>query len=543
MLVLAPIAAINLLGGFGQFAFGNDHTLPAFQLSPIRFVARAPNALPIRLGPTRSGIVAESLSRFGKTITLRPADNAPVRIDFEATSLGFSLRYVNGLKWEADGEAPPFITWAEGTVGPGVPSAAADWVLLSWQNERPPLLLVFSNPVSLKAEPTENGFSLATGRWMGTVSVRLPLGKRSAATSQAADFGRLLQQVRPILPFASRQAPKALSSAVTPHADGYEVTVRFDAPGAVVPPPAVGNPNVRILSPILEGGPADMAVCASEELRFVVRAPGAFEPGMPVTYRAGLQRPNTSSPEDRILAYLAGNSTPEEAQALSFLAPPMPTFTEPKTSISMPLAPTGEGSYRAALRGLELVAQGKPAHFLDSIFAGIDWVTWQPPGGTSEERENAANALAVAGPYSKSIENRVLAAMANAALSAQSGWQAIRAALYGVGEKPAWLASLRSPLRVMTPGVTSVDAPNGFKLTGLAETTESLDVTVRSDKPIEWIAHTNIARTIIIGIGEQTTIRVWPKTFGEWSLTFRRLEAGSPIPKAAPSPRYNAGRH
>src|SRR5688500_10882930 len=147
MLVLAPaLAASSLIGGFGQFGFGHSHTLPAFDVSPTAFVAHAPNAIQIYLGPERTGIVVESISRFGKSISLRQAGNATVRMDFETTALGFSLRYVNGMEWTAQGEAPPFITWSEGTVGPGVPAAAEGWALLTWRNERPPLLLVFSNP-------------------------------------------------------------------------------------------------------------------------------------------------------------------------------------------------------------------------------------------------------------------------------------------------------------------------------------------------------------------------------------------------------------
>ena len=542
MFILAPVAAVGLMGGFGQFAFGHKHTLPAFDVDPTSFVAHAPNALKISLGPERAGIVTESISRFGKTIALRPTGASQVKMDFETTSIGFSLRYVGGMKWSAEGE-PPFVTWEEGTVGPGVPSAPANWALLTWRTERPPLLLVFSNPVGLTARRTEGGFTLETGRWTGTVAVRLPFGTKNFATSQAADFGGLLQQFRPLLPLVSAPAPRVLSSQVLSHAEGYELVVRFDSPGAAIPPAAVAaieKGSARLLSPTVENGPEGMPICSTEELRIVLRAPGAFAPGTPVTYRGGLLPHKTTGAEDRLLAYITGNADAAGSRALSFVAPLQPMLTEPITGIGMPLASDGSGSYLAALRGAELVAQGKAAGFFDSIFAGVDWVTWQPPGGTPSERANAASVLSIAGPYCKSIDNRAIAAMANAGITEQTAWDAVRTGFYGASEKPAWFASIRSPLRIMTPGVVTADAPNGFKVSGSVETTESFDLEIRSDQLLETASHTNIARTMVVGIGDVTTVRIWPKTFGEWTLTFRRSAAGSPIPKAVPSPRYSA---
>jgi hypothetical protein len=541
MFVLAPaLAASSLIGGFGQFGFGHSHTLPAFDLNPTSFVAHAPNALEVTLGPERAGIVVESLSRFGKTISLRPSGNAPVRMDYETTSLGFSLRYVNGMEWTGDGEEAPFITWSEGTVGPGVPAAAEGWVLLTWRNERPPLLLVFSNPVSLRSERTETGFKVSSPRWTGTVSVRLPFGRRSIATAAAADFGKLLQELRPLLPLVAKQAAKPLSAAVTPHAEGYEVVVRFDGPGAVIPQPAVENEAVRLVSPIVDGGPLAMPLCSTDEMRFVVRAPGVLRAGMPITYRAGWGSHDNNGVENRILAYLTGNISAGDSLDLSLLEPPPMKAIEPVTNIQTPLAVDGSGSYSSALRGLELVAQGKPAAFLDSLYASIDWATWQPAGGSVAERAEAAAALCLAGPYCRSLENRALAAMANAGIPISTGWDALRNAIYGSAAKPPWFAAFNSPLRILSAGIAAVDMPAGIKLSGSRETVESFDVSIASDAPIEIVSTENVSRNLVVGTGEVTTIRIWPQRFGEWSLIFRRSAAGSPIPKAVPSPRYSA---
>ena len=541
MLVLAPaLAASSLIGGFGQFGFGHSHTLAAFDISPTNFIARAPNALPITLGPERAGIVVESLSRFGKAISLRPAGNAPVRIEYETTSLGFALRYVNGMEWTAEGEAPPFITWSEGTVGPGVPAAAEGWALLTWRNERPPLLLVFSNPVSLTAERTEAGFKLVSPRWTGTVSVRLPFGKRSVATAAAGDFGMLLQELKPLLPIVAKPPVNPLGATVKPQAEGYEIAVRFDGAGAVVPPPALDNPAVKLVSPTLAGGPVGMPLCSTEELRFIVRAPGALPVGMPMTYRAGSGFGTTDRPEDRILAYMTGNSSAATSLELGMLMPPTMKATEPFTKIQTPLALDGSGSYAPALRGLEMIAQGRDAAFLDSLFASIDWATWQPAGKDATERADAAAALALAGPYCRNLENRALAAMANAGIGIPTGWDVVRNALYGVNSPPPWFSVLNSPLRILSPGIAVADSPTGFRISGNRETVESFEVSIASDTPIQTVSTENVSRSLIVGVGPVTTLRIWPLKSGEWSLIFRRSTAGSPIPKAVPSPRYSA---
>ncbi|MDQ2987214.1 MAG: hypothetical protein M3R13_10955 [Armatimonadota bacterium] len=545
MLLLTPVAPVGLLSGYGQFAIGHSHTLPAFEVSPSQFTARAPNAFPISLGQERTGIVVTELSRFGKVIAIRPVPMAPTQIDYETTSLGFSMRYVAGMKWSAQGAASPFITWADGTVGPGVPSAPSTWALLTWRSEHPPILLHFSNPASLIAIKTDTGFALEAAGWTGTVRVRLPFGSRSATTSQAADFGKLVGELNVHRELISSEAPKPTSATVTRADNGYLLTVLFDQPGAAVPPAAIAaiEKGLAILrSPIVDNGPSGMPLCATNQLRIFLRAPVPIGPGAPLTFRGGIVAQPTNGQEDRLLAFITGNATSAESFALNTLPPLVTMHTEPITGIGMPFASDGTGSYTASLRAATFVVQGRSAPFIDSIFDGVDWVTWQPPGNSAKERANAAAVLALAGPFCRSIENRAVAAMSNAGIVSASVFDDVRYALYGPGEKPAWCAALYSPIKVLTPGTAASDSQNGFKVFGNVETTEAFDLTIASDQPLVTVSHANVDRTMVIGTGPQTVIRVWPKSFGDWSITFRRSSAGNPIPKGAPSPRYNAAR-
>jgi hypothetical protein len=543
MMLLANLAAASLVSGFGQFAFGHEHRLPAFDVSPTLFTARAPNAIEIKLGPERAGFVVKNLSRFGKVLAIRPKAGSPIQIDYETTSLGFSLRYVAGMTWSADGADPPFITWDEGTVGPGVPSAPSAWALLTWRLERPPILLHFSNPASLKAVKTPTGFTLDCDGYTGSIRVRLPFGSRSIATVSASDFGKVAAELRPLLGLVTADSPKPIGSSIADVENGYELTVKFDSIGAVVPPAAVAaeaSGLARVVSPVLANGPRGMPLCATDELRIFLRSPGPIAPGAPVA--TGNTRTATSSPEDRMLAYITGNATLDESRAFGRQQPLVAMTTEPFTKLGLPLASDGSGAYRASLRGAELVSQGVSAPFLDSIFAGLDWVTWQPPGSTPQERAGAAAALAIAGPFCKSAENRVLSAMANAGITLPTGFDEVRNAMYASTPKPQWLSVMLSPVRVVTPGVVAESLATGIKVSGQAETIESFDLVLSSDQSLEIVGKTNIARVMTIGTGEQTTIRVWVQRAGNWSITFRRSAAGRPIPKAAPSPRYNAGQ-
>jgi hypothetical protein len=543
MLTAIPLAVTALTGGFGQFAIGHSHFLPAFDLSPTEFEAHAPNAIAITIGPERAGFVVTSLSRFGKTVAIRPTAHAPTEIVYETTSLGFGLKYVAGMEWQGPGEAP-FITWKDGTVGPGVPSAPAHWVVLTWPSERPPLLLVFSNPASLIAEKSATGFKLTAEKWTGRIHVRLPLGNRSVATGTAADFGGLLAEVTPLIDLLMQPAPKPLYAKVETVETGYRVIVKFDRQGAVVPPAAleaVANGRAIIESPVIEGGPKEMPLCSTDELVFTVLAPPAASPGTPFAF--GSSSIEASSEEDLVLAYVTGALSAPGSFKLAALPPMVAMYTEPITGIGLPFASDGTGSYRTALRGAVFLAQGKNASFLDSLFAGIDWVTWQPPGSSPQEKANAAAAMAIAGPFCSSLENRAIAAMAGASRKLKTGFDPFLEGVYKSGARPDWAAMLYSPVKVLTAGTSVSTVAGGLRVSGVAETIESFNLTLSSDVPLQIASQQNVERTMTISTGARTTLRVRPKSSGEWSIIFRREAGASPIPKAVPSPRYSEALH
>lgn len=509
--MLAPLVAAGLLTGVGQFAAGHKHDLPAFTVSPSSFVARAPLAVPIKLGPERQGIVIESLSRFGKAIAIRPTGNSQVRMEYETTSLGFALRYEGGMAWSGEGPAP-FVTWAEGTVGPGVPSAPAVWALLTWAEPKPPLLLAFSQPAGLTAQQTESGFTLSTGKWSGVVRVLLPLGTRSVATAEAAEFGRLLRELTKALPLFLSPAPKPVAAAIEEEAASITLTVTFDAPGAAIPPAAVAAAErgaLEILSELHPASPEGMPLVAGKAMTIRLPAPSQFAPGMPLA--AGAPRsepPQGQARQDRLLRYLTGSASVSEASGM------------------------GSSPGDRVLRAVELAVTGAHGRELSDALASVDWVTWLPAGGTE-----AADLMAAGSGWFPTPEARLLGAMMHAA-APEGGFASFREALFGKA-LPAWLEVLNSPMRLLTPGVRADRTADGIEVSG----TDAAEVVLISDQPLTCTPLENCSVGVIARDGTRHTVRVSPQAQGAWRVRFRRSAAGRPIPSWVPGPRYSEGRH
>ncbi|MBA3727582.1 MAG: hypothetical protein H0W86_14410, partial [Armatimonadetes bacterium] len=240
MFLFGSAAAVaGLVGGFGQFGFGHIHELATFHVGPTFFRAKAPGGFDISIGPVRTGFVVTQQSRYAKTLEMRAAPRSPSRIHFETTSLGFSLQYApGGFEMGAKSVAAPFISWSDGTVGPGVPSAASNWALLSWAEARPPILLCFASaPASVTAVEESGGFRLVCKDYVGTVGVPLPFGGESFATVRAADFGEAIAKLKLRVAEMARPAPNVIGVAVEEDAQGLTAVWKFDSPGAIIPLP------------------------------------------------------------------------------------------------------------------------------------------------------------------------------------------------------------------------------------------------------------------------------------------------------------------
>jgi hypothetical protein len=542
-------AAAALAAGFGQFAFVHEHHLFGFDVSPSAF--KVQGGMVFTLGPEREGFVSAKVSRYGKTLSMRPEPGAPTRIAYETGCLGFSLQYRDGMVLTGEGPAP-YLTWFEGSVGPGVPTAKAPWVLMSWGEAKPPILLCFDPPASLDVTATTDGFVLDAGRFSGTVRVRLPFGFEELATPNAAALGAISERLQPLLKELMLPGPALTAAKVFEGEGGVTGVWTFDRAGAVIPPPlveAVHSGQARMFSKTAPG-PSGFVFCAETELRVGFRA-ARLKPGLGFVYGSAPAGPATISEIDpqsvaeAVLAELGGSA---DVRTLDALAEATRAFrrnlkpvVEPLTKTSLPFARDGSGSAIAAAHSLGVDAFGRNSSWFDGLAGSLDWVTLLPAGSSEAERIEAASLMAAAGGLRSDPEDRLLAALANAGAGRRGPLADLRDRLYPAAEAtPAWFAAILSPIRLLTQDARFEQDKLGFAIVGQADSTLGFALHFVADTPVKVVAKDNIGRLVFVSPGPDAVVFVTPAKPGPWRVVFAREGRGAAIPKASPLPPYRA---
>jgi hypothetical protein len=567
MLLSVSLAFVALLSNgepapsFGQFAYGDTHRLAFFEVSPTEFTFLSGKGLRIQF-TERTDHFAQRLSRFDKVITYRPRPAAPLRLRFEATSLGFSLEYRDGFRLVGRGASAPFLTWAEGSVGPGVPTPPTSWALLSWGEPLPPVLLVFSGqPVALRAIEDDEGWRLESAEpYDGWVFVRAPLGEEVVSARSAADLGRLVARVKDKVPTLG-EPPRVIDTFAAGDARGVTVTWRFDRPGAVVPPPATAGANERylkVLSPIERVGTGDAFRCKGAELtiRFIGRrlfSGRSVVSGHPSEEEFALDDPRHIA--EAALAYvwntLSARGEAELRRSLRLWASYAGVDREPATGLPWPGGRDRESLAEYAALCFAERALGSTTERGSALFASLDWLTWLPTGEFDQAREAGAY-LALVGTVSEDAYERAFAAMAQAALragTAQQPFDSLRGEVYPIAAvldlaPPARLQPALSPIRVFGDGVTVSLKEDELSLEGLVTKVEPFDVRLVGVSIVpEVSAKFNMDPPQMSFRDDAVLIKLSPRRVGYWKMSFRLAEAiVRTLPPAAPSPRYNEAR-
>lgn len=564
MLPSVSLALVALLSNgepapsFGQFAYGDTHRLAFFEVSPTEFTFLGGIGARIQFNDGND-YYTQRLSRFDKVITYRPRAGAPLRLRFEATSLGFSLGYRDGFRLFGRGASAPFLTWAEGSVGPGVPTPPTPWVLLSWGEPLPPVLLVFSGqPVALQVIEEGDRWRLeSTGSYGGWVFVRAVLGSEAVSTRTAGDLGRLVARVKDKIPSLG-DPPRLVDVAVSGDARGVTVTWRFDKAGAVVPPPAVASVNARhlkILTPIERVGTGEAFRCQGRELtiRFIGRR--MFAGRAIVTGRAAEEEfalDQATSIAEAAVAYLwntlSARGETELRRSLRIWASYSGVDREPATALPWPGGRDRTSLAEHAALCLAERALGASSERETALFAAVDWLSWLPTGESGRAREAAAY-LALLGAVSEDAYERALGAMAQAALRAgaeEQPFDSLRGEVYPISAAldlapPVRLLPALSPIRVLAEGVTVSFKDGELSLEGLVTKVEPFDVRIAglSAAPKVSAKFNMDAPQVTVRDGAALT-RLTPRRMDYWKMSFRLAEAvARALPAAAPSPRYS----
>lgn len=514
----------------------------------------------------------------------------PAKVRASLLQFGPSLYFEAGIDLRLSCTASPYLSWEEGTVEAGVPTPERQWLLLSFRDRQPPVLIVFEGaPAALRISGKPGDWRLGTaGVYQGWVRFSLPFGTEATQANTAAGLGRLVQRVRAeseiwLGPGATATPPKTVEkwSAV-------EAEVRFSRSFVPLPQPIdlapLGGYPLRVLSKArkldiqLDGVP----VWVAEEPRLLLRLPTRRVPtgrGIGLGSRA-FGPPATVSPIDapsvvelaweNLLSFRDRRVRELSEKTMADYLAQAPSATEPWTRQTMLYAEDGKGMDVLAAHALLMQAMSASNQassegnsFLTSLVWRRDWWTWRIWGPEPALARRTAALASMAAALCPEPERRLEAALLHAGLAAERG-KAIREArakgegdpsfpepyfevrrhLFGAARSPAeespFVRLLLSEIRVY--GDTAFEAAavseRRVAIRWKAEGSSQTTIVLASGYPLKAENGNLAGFQVEQGLGF-TRITVRPKEPGPCEFFLDLPDFATPLPAFVDPPEYD----
>ena len=216
----------------GRFGYTESVDIPGFLVERKGFKVRQDQADWFGFEMPSKIWKPVATDEFSQTVQLTGAGLSPEKARFDLLGAGFSLYFRHGIGLKLTSIQAPYLGWDEGSVGPGVPTPNLQWVLVSFRDSQPPLLLAVQGPKEafrISGKPGDWRLRSATP-YQGWVRVTAPLGLRPFATNTASSLGALTLQVKPLLKYLMDPIPKLLGAEYVD--EPTAVTVSLWAAGA-----------------------------------------------------------------------------------------------------------------------------------------------------------------------------------------------------------------------------------------------------------------------------------------------------------------------
>ncbi len=580
------IATIGAPQAFGRFGFQPLGSAPGFTLSNEGFRVRESSGdfLAFRSPILEPKVQAINDRRF--IVTAKSQRFSPNALSVNLLSPGFELTFPDDFELKVSALSSPILSWPGGSVNAGNPTAESRWILLSFQDPQPPLLLVFDKPIQMQIFGRSGDWQLQTTQpYRGKVRVCLPIGQRRIG-AQVSQIGEAVQQVLAWETQLTAPAPNLVRQEVRQEGNHLIATWTFDRPHAVVP--------VSLLWARLGGYPLELRTGVRESGATLVEGPIAYATESRLIVRFPLLPLFPGRPlalGENSFAHLANASAfdlPSVVElALSNFSPHRDSLTVRSTESTLnefrlnrtsqkELWTQMEVLYGASGEGVDLLAahallwqsalttDGKASRdnaFLSQVLRWRDAFTWRLmiPDHTTRRRATALAALACV--FSPELERKLTGCLLEASLAADRIWVDYQARRklgtpasklvnpldrlrYGVfrpqqgSQFDRFVESLTSGLRVIAPFPVLV-RPNGSKVLlewSVEENDEEL--TLICAWPVQVEPKENIAQiTPVAGLGA-VAIRLTPKGSGKCSLSLHIPEDARALPTLAAAPPY-----
>lgn len=413
-------------------------------------------------------------SEYSQIVGLSGVGRSPSKVRLNLFEPGVAFYCANGLGLKLSTNSPPFVSWANGSVGPGVPTPKVSWLLVSFRNAQPPVLFVFLNgPATFELTGRSGDWTLRTeALYQGWVRVVAPLGSESLPTNNASELGALVARSIKELETWSAPAPELKKVEIKDEPTAVTATWSFDRPGFLVPPavilaPLGGYPlklqtRVRSLSGGNDEGPLVVSSDAQLSVRFPVRRVptgrgvgiGALS-GSPIGTVSPIDLPSVVELALQNMACTRDGLSRQSAEdALGAFLTEADYRVEPYSQQQLPYAPGGEGMDLVAAHALLMQsrdtaerASSEGNALLTSLVWRRDWYTWRLWCPDRVLARRAGALAAVAGAICPEPSRRLDAALFEAGLAAERGLPIWSRRVRGIAMEPSVLLEPLEALR------------------------------------------------------------------------------------------------
>lgn len=427
---------------FGPFGFaGTEIRLPDFDLSLEGLKAKSTTADRLLFWQPISELNRGSVNAMEGNLWTAVRSLNPSKVRLAQAGLGLELYFPDGIGFRCRSLTAPYLSWPDGSAGPGVPVPPSNWLLLSFGEAQPPIMMSF---LAAKTTLSVEG---RTGDWQvrspldykGWVRFVLPTGLESVATAGVSSLGQLSSRVGKMDVLWQKPIPKLVNFRAEEQPGGVMGTWVFDRPGAMVPAAAhaarangymveVRSPLSVLKKPILAGV---RAFTQTKELKiFFPMLPSL--PGKPLATKmiaANMGGPFTDPPgfyRQALQAQFLPTSPSSVAAMQESVNILQASLTKTPNLTAKPgyFDEKGRGYWELALRGwLENSLDGGAN--LDEAWRGVDHQMWQPGYLGAGQVDRTGAYLALAG-FSGTTRDRVFAGMMHAGNQGRRGSGSLR---------------------------------------------------------------------------------------------------------------------
>ncbi|MBS1716595.1 MAG: hypothetical protein JSS72_02540 [Armatimonadetes bacterium] len=580
-----------LLGGqsIGRFGFHDLPEIPGFEFSAQGFRAKSGLADWLRFEAALTAPKYAAVTDTKAMMTFDRHKGEPSKLEVDLNVPGFRMYFPEGINLSLSSTSSPYLSWREGSVRNDVPTPAEQWLLLSFTQKQPAILLAFEGKApSMIVDGKPGDWTLRnTDAFSGWVRIGLPCGTKEIDTRSVSALGDLVEKAAAHMKRWTGATPSLQSVQIDDSPLGLRVTWHYDRPGALVPTPVIlaplGGYPLELESRIerLDAYDDDGPLAVTSEPDLVVYFPARRVPlgrflafGKPDTFPLSTVSPiDVPSVVELALENLMGTRDPATVKlgesALGGFLDQTTFVTEPVSGQRLPYDSEGQGLDLAASHALlmqSLTTTRKASSDENSLLATVamrtDWRSWQLWVQKRDIGRRAAALASIAAAMCPEPERRLSGAILQAGLASERGlntyWKRIDSshesvplletlygirqtlyALHGPQEADPFASALLSELRIVGDQNVEVRPSEGSAmLCWTAAGKEPATFSLFSATPLTIEGADNLDGLEVSENFGAFTIRYRAKGPGPCSARISHSTVAKPLPPSCPSPKY-----